>query len=475
MKKTLLFIFSLLTLSLWAQDGINYQGAATDANGDELTNQNITIRASVLSTSASGNLEWEETHSATTDQFGLFNVVIGQGTNTTNGATATFDDMDWGSGNHFLKIEMDATGGTNYAMIGTTQMMSVPYALYAKSAGIDSAMLANMIASSGGGSSCDIELPAGLDGDPITHDLYNSAYTVPSGKMLYILDFHNLGDYLHIDGLKFNNIIANKARICNSGQVVSGGGNFNGLLVDEISDVIGITHSLGNYTVPSAKMLYILDFRYYNGDLSIDGIVLTNDARIKIAKGGQVISGGGNLNGYLVNENYFAGCGGGSSSANTSSTTPAGMIQIFAGATSPSGWLLCDGSEVSRSAYSDLFNVIGITYGQGDGSTTFNLPDLRGRVPVGKDDMGGNAANVVGGADTLGNSGGEETHILTVDEMPSHSHAIGGDPYTPGGGSYYYMNTNNAYSVSRYSSSEGGDQPHNNMPPYIVMHYIIKY
>ena len=140
----------LLTLSLWAQDGINYQGAATDANGDELTNQNITLRASVLSASANGNLEWEETHSATTDQFGLFNVVIGQGTNTTNGATANFDEMDWGSANHFLKIEMDATGGDNYAMIGATQMMSVPYALYAKSAGIDSTMLANIIGLSGG-------------------------------------------------------------------------------------------------------------------------------------------------------------------------------------------------------------------------------------------------------------------------------------------------------------------------------------
>jgi len=123
------------SLSVFAQDGINYQGAATDANGDELTNQTISLRASIISGSANGNLEWEETHSTTTDQFGLFNVVIGQGNATTNGATTNFDDMDWGSGNHFLKIEMDASGGTNYAMIGTTQMMSVPYALYAKSAG----------------------------------------------------------------------------------------------------------------------------------------------------------------------------------------------------------------------------------------------------------------------------------------------------------------------------------------------------
>ena len=99
MKRFILSAFLvLLTFSFAiAQDGINYQGAATDANGDELANQNISIRASVLSASASGNLEWEETHSTTTDQFGLFNVVIGQGTNTTNGATATFDDMDWGA------------------------------------------------------------------------------------------------------------------------------------------------------------------------------------------------------------------------------------------------------------------------------------------------------------------------------------------------------------------------------------------
>ena len=139
MKKLIFTILTLLTLTFAiAQDGINYQGAATDVNGDELTNQNITIRASVLSATANGNLEWEETHSTTTDQFGLFNVVIGQGTNTTNGAIASFDDMDWGSAGHYLKIEMDATGGTNYAMIGTTQMMSVPYALYAKSAGTSS-------------------------------------------------------------------------------------------------------------------------------------------------------------------------------------------------------------------------------------------------------------------------------------------------------------------------------------------------
>lgn len=72
---------------------------------------------------------------------------------------------------------------------------------------------------------------------------------------------------------------------------------------------------------------------------------------------------------------------------------PTGVVQPFAGSTSPTGWLLCAGQAVSRSTYADLFGAIGTTYGAGDGTTTFNLPDLRGRVVAGKDDMGGTAAN----------------------------------------------------------------------------------
>ena len=341
-EKTLFFIFSFLTLSLWAQDGINYQGAATDANGDELTNQNISIRASVLSASASGNLEWEETHSATTDQFGLFNVVIGQGTNTTNGATATFDDMDWGSANHFLKIEMDATGGTNYAMIGTTQMMSVPYALYAKSAGIDSTMLANMIGSSGGGmgGGCDWRFPDGLDGDPIIFTGYSNDYTVPAGKTLYITvpyvpsyaDISIDGIYLGA-GLNTNGQAVHNPIVANEGQIVGGGGNFYGFLFDN-SIIEPITWQLPtSYTVPLGKELFILhQFGPGGANMNIDGVTIIAGANngpntfslgtaIKLIAG-QVVSAllTSSFNGYLVDENYFSGCGGGSSSGASNAT-----------------------------------------------------------------------------------------------------------------------------------------------------------
>lgn len=94
-------------------------------------------------------------------------------------------------------------------------------------------------------------------------------------------------------------------------------------------------------------------------------------------------------------------------------TVPAGIIEPFAGTIVPTGYLLCDGSAVSRSTYATLFDVIGTTFGSGDGSTTFNVPDLSGRVPLG-----------VSSAHLLGSTGGSETVILTESELPAHVHEV---------------------------------------------------
>ena len=92
---------------------------------------------------------------------------------------------------------------------------------------------------------------------------------------------------------------------------------------------------------------------------------------------------------------------------------PAGIVMPFAGSVAPEGYLLCDGSAVSRSTYSDLFTAIGTTYGAGDGSTTFNVPDLSGRVVLG-----------VSQSHALGTSGGEAAHTLTENELPAHTHTV---------------------------------------------------
>lgn len=99
-----------------------------------------------------------------------------------------------------------------------------------------------------------------------------------------------------------------------------------------------------------------------------------------------------------------------------------GTIVDFAGAAAPTGWVLCNGQAVSRDTYSTLFNLIGVLYGPGDGSTTFNIPDFRGRVSVG---MGGAAAGRLTPASVLGSASGVENVALTTAQIPSHSHTAG--------------------------------------------------
>lgn len=167
---------------------------------------------------------------------------------------------------------------------------------------------------------------------------------------------------------------------------------------------------------------------------------------------------------------------------------PPGSVVAYIASSAPGGWLLCDGSAVSRTTYSILFGIIGTTFGTGDGSTTFNLPDMRGRVPVGYGTGSGLTAR------TLAASGGEETHVLTTDEMPSHSHNI----TDPGHSHSYVNNTNNQDTDNAFGTqtaaddsdlgattgtsttgitvnNAGGGQAHNNMQPFLVLNYIIKY
>ena len=143
---------------------------------------------------------------------------------------------------------------------------------------------------------------------------------------------------------------------------------------------------------------------------------------------------------------------------------PSGAILPYGAANAPDNYLLCDGTEVSRSEYSTLFSIIGTTYGVGNGSTTFNLPNLQGKVPVGFD-------STQTEFDALGETGGAKTHTLTVDEMPAHTHAagvvtggVGGAPEANASGSGTSINT----------GSTGGDGAHNNLQPYITLNYIIK-
>lgn len=149
-----------------------------------------------------------------------------------------------------------------------------------------------------------------------------------------------------------------------------------------------------------------------------------------------------------------------------SDTYPIGAIAPYGGATAPTNWLICDGSAVSRVTYADLFSVIGTSFGSGDGSTTFNLPDLRSRVPLGKDSRDTDF-------DTIGETYGEKNHTLTIDEMPSHSHSYMSS--AGGGGWRNQISAGSNEDTSLQSTySTGGGQAHNNVQPSLVTNYIIK-
>jgi len=387
LKRLLLFLFFIPFISLaQVPQGVGYQGVATDANGVELVNDSISIRASVLSGSATGTIEWEETHATSTDTFGLFTLTIGQGTNTTNGLQTSFADISWGTNTHFLKIEMDVTGGTNYSFMGTNQMMSVPYALYAESANINYDSISNLLSNDStfitnvgggmGGSGCDIQYPDGLDGEPITYNL-SSSYTVPAGKNLYITNLYSQSGFFSIDGVNVLHSYSNYNQssktampfIAKQGQILlhsSSAGSFNGFLVDALVDPI--TYNLSSsYTVPAGKNLYITNLYSQSGFFSIDGVnvlhsysnynLSSKTAMPFIAKQGQVLlhsSSAGSFNGYLVDENYFANCGGGGSSSQGPQGPP--------GPAGPSFFSNMQGGKVDVGSEPGLIKIVAVIF-----------------------------------------------------------------------------------------------------------------
>jgi microcystin-dependent protein len=158
---------------------------------------------------------------------------------------------------------------------------------------------------------------------------------------------------------------------------------------------------------------------------------------------------------------------------------PLGTVLPIASESVPEGWMLCDGRELSIEDYQDLYVLIGTTYGAGDSAfwaqvfypaTTFNIPDLRGRTIIGSDDMGGAESGLLlNHAATLGSTGGEEAHQLTIPELPQH---------------LIYSSFSERHDLRPFSGENavvdiftepiGNDQPHNNMQPYIALNYMIK-
>lgn len=208
MKALLISLFFIPILGLsQAPSLFKYQSIARDVSGAALTNSGIGIRISIHDTSPAGTTVFSETHNATTNDFGLFTIAIGGGT----AVIGTLGSIAWSTGAKYMEIEADLTGGTSYSPFGTTQLLSVPYALYAGSSGVPIlpngtaagntsywdgnswVINSNNIYNNGGNVGVGTNNPqqkVDISGNvTITMD---SAYMIDNRKMLWNKGFHNL-------------------------------------------------------------------------------------------------------------------------------------------------------------------------------------------------------------------------------------------------------------------------------------------
>jgi microcystin-dependent protein len=222
---------------------------------------------------------------------------------------------------------------------------------------------------------------------------------------------------------------------------------------------------------------------------------VTGDAKIS-----GVLTSGGNAYPTTTGTNLQALTTNGTGTLSWNPVPPVGVVTAFAGSAAPSGYLLCDGTAVSRTTYASLYAIIGTTYGSGDGSTTFNLPDLRSKTIVGVG-QGTGLTNR-----TLASTSGSETKTLTTTELPSHNHGVT-DPghfhFVSGGttddrnftgsgntsqmygvfadsGGYndadnYYGRNTNTKTTGISINNTGGGAAFNIMNPFLALNYIIKF
>jgi hypothetical protein len=193
MKKlfTLLALIVLSTINAQAPQGFNYQATVRNSAGALITNQNVLFKFNIMLNSQTSLPVYSETHQAPTDDLGQVNLVIGTGTPT----TGTFAGINWASGTYYLGIELN-TGSGGYVAMGTTQLLSVPYALYANSSGNSQAT-----------NNSNPFLPQGVPSNAETKIITNQTYTVPAGKNLYLtkMGLNWLSnEYLNVNSINYN-------------------------------------------------------------------------------------------------------------------------------------------------------------------------------------------------------------------------------------------------------------------------------
>lgn len=252
---TFFFLGVCIMLNAQAPQGMNYQAVARNSQGNILQNQQVGLRFSIRDITINGSVVYQETHSAVTDQFGAFALVIGNG----SAVQGTFASILWANGAKFLQVELDVAGGVNYINMGTTQLMSVPYALYAQT----SANGPVGPQGAAGPPSFDPGHSDGLDSVTGVHLRLtgNATYTVPAGKNFHV--FLEPDDMIFSPYLSINNDTINDFQsyatfppgtlIGNLSSALS----LSGYLAPVRNQAVYQNITGNQYTVPAGKTFYL--------------------------------------------------------------------------------------------------------------------------------------------------------------------------------------------------------------------------
>jgi len=375
----------MLAASVWAQspEKLSYQSVVRDAEAELIVDQTVGVQISILEGDINGAPVYVETHTPLTNANGLLSLEIGEGV-IVNGDFAT---IDWADGSYFIKIETDPSGEENYTISGTSQLMSVPYALHANTA--DS--LVGGVGISETDPVFTTSLAFGINESDI--DAWN---------------LHFSGDYEDL-----SNAPENVSVFINDAGYLTAADNTDPSASNELQ-VLSISNdtlflSDGGFV----KIPYGPDGGAENDLISFDGDNWVSASAVIQSSGGSQYQN--NMQPYLAVYHVIALQG---IFPSRNSMEPfLAEIMIFAGNFAPRGWAFCDGQLLAVSQYSAVFSLVGTTFG-GDGRTTFGLPDLRGRTAI----HPGQGAGLTNRS--YGEKGGAETNIMNINQMPQHTHTI---------------------------------------------------
>ncbi|MFH0757266.1 MAG: tail fiber protein [Bacteroidota bacterium] len=441
-KRILIAILSILVISAFSQapKSFNYQAVIRNADGSVIADETLAIEIGILQGTIDGPSVYWEVHLGTTNAFGSVILEIGKGSSLDN-----FLDIDWSQGPYFLNVKVNGYDQ------GTAQLLSVPYALQAHSAEVIS------------------------ETDPVFSSSVSAGI---SQADLAKWDAAAVGEFTETDPVFTNSPAARIAQwdivnLVNLSGANSGDQDLSGLSTKEAlndtafairSDIADLSYDdLANTPVtitPSQAGAIVA-----NSGKDTTGIFHANRADIDLVSG----TNSGDQDIVYVHDTLKITNG----SSVFLPAVPVGTILSYAGISVPQGWILCDGSAVSRSGFARLYSVIGTAWGQGDGSSTFNLPDLRGMFLRGADNGAGRDPDS-GERAALNPGGNSGDHIgsYQADQISSHSHDI--QTYNGGSGVEVISSQASTAESSYLASSQsyGGNETR---PRNVYVAYMIKY